>query len=281
MNFSQYSNLEAVNWSTLKHMAKSPLHYRYAMENPSEDTVGRLKGRGTHTAVLEIERFMLDYACYKGEPGKKVIRRGKHWDAFKEMHDEENILKIDEYEHCIRAAKAVRAHSAAAAALAHSQKEVTIQWTDEETGIACKARLDILDDSGIFDLKGIRCAELGALSQEVAKQRYHCQLAFYQEGCKRDPNIRKTIPAHIIGVENAAPHDVVVAEIAEDDLYAGWETVRGLLDQVAVCRKSGQWPGRYAQKQTLRLPQWIWESEEELDVDDIVCSDADKGASAE
>jgi exodeoxyribonuclease VIII len=279
MNFSEYSNLSAVNWSTLKSMAKSPLHYKHAIENPSEDTTGRLKGRGTHTAVLEIERFMLDYACYKGEPGKKVIRRGKHWEKFKELHEDDSILKVDEYEHCIRAAKAVRSHPVAAAALAKSQKEVTVTWTDEDTGIECKARLDVLDDGGIYDLKGVRSAELPALAQEVAKQRYHCQLAFYQEGVKRA--LGKTLPVHIIGVENAPPHDVVVAEIPEDDLYAGWETVRGLLDQVAICRKSGIWPGRYAEKQALHLPQWIWSDDDDLSADDdIVFSDAEKTQSA-
>jgi exodeoxyribonuclease VIII len=207
---------------------------------------------------------MLDYACYKGEPGKKVIRRGKKWDAFKEMHDEENILKVDEYEHCIRASKAVKAHPVAATVLARSQKEVSITWTDADTGIECKARLDILADDGIYDLKGIRSADLGALAQEVAKQRYHCQLAFYQEGVKRA--LGKTLPVHIIGVENAAPHDVVVAELPEDDVYAGWETVRGWLDKVAECRKSGRWPGRYADKQALHLPQWIWSDDDNDDV---------------
>jgi hypothetical protein len=70
----------------------------------------------------------------------------------------------------------------------------------------------------------------------------------------------------VIGVENAAPHDVVVAEIPEDDLYAGWETVRGLLDQVAACRASGRWDGRYADKQALHLPQWIWSDDDNDDV---------------
>lgn len=275
MNFSEYSNLSAVNWSSLKHMDKSPLHYKHAIENPSEDTTGRLKGRGTHTAVLEIERFMLDYACYKGEPGKKPIRRGKHWDAFKEMHDEENILKIDEYEHCIRAASAVKKHPVAARVLADSKKEVTVTWTDPDTGIACKARLDILhDELGIYDLKGVRSADLSALAQEVARQRYHCQLAFYQEGVKRAMGV--TLPVHIIGVENTAPHDVVVATLTDDDVYAGWETVRGLLDKVASCRASGKWPGRYAEGQTLHLPQWIWGDEEsDTDLEDeIVFSSA-------
>src|SRR5579859_2945844 len=107
--FVDYQKIEAEHWSALKHMAKSPKQYRHARDHQSEDTIGRLKGRGTHTAVLEPQRFLLDYALFRGK-----VRRGKEWEAFKEVHNEDNILKRGEYEHCLSVAKSVQEHPAAA-----------------------------------------------------------------------------------------------------------------------------------------------------------------------
>lgn len=254
--FLDYQKLDAVNWSSLKHMAKSPKHYKWAKENPREDTVGLLKGRGTHTAVLEPERFLLDYALFKGK-----VRRGKEWDAFKELHKEENILKPNEYQHCMVVAKAVHAHPAASAILKVAKREETISWIDEETGLHCKARLDLIWD-GLGDLKGVRSVHPRALPSEVARMMYHGQLAFYREGVRVTTG--KNMRCYLICAEHAAPHDVVVREIDEDGLYAGWEMVRLLLNKVAECKAANRWPGLSDEIETLQLPAWVWPEDEQV-----------------
>lgn len=254
--FLEYAKIEAEHWSALKHMAKSPKQYRYYRDNPREDNAGLLKGRGTHTAVLEPERFLLDYALFKGK-----TRRGKEWDAFKEMHKEENILKRAEYEHCTRVGLAVHAHPAASAILKKAKREETIQWIDEETGLPCKARLDLLFD-GIGDLKGVRSVHERSLAAEIAKMMYHGQLAFYREGVRVTTG--KNLPCYLICVEHNAPHDVRVVEIDEDGLYAGWELVRSLLNRVAECRAANKWPGLSDKIETLQLPAWVWPEDEQV-----------------
>lgn len=256
-DFKAYTKLDAINWSTLKHMAKSPKHYRHACDNPSADTAGRLKGRGTHTAVLEPDRFLVDYALFKGK-----TRRGKDWDAFAAIHAEDSILKLDEYNHCLAVAKSVRDDENAAPIIAAAKREQTIEWVDEETLLPCKARLDLLTDDAIVDLKGVPSTDPRKLAFEVAKMAYHCQLAFYREGMRvltgRNPN------AKLICVEHAAPYDVAVVEVDEDGLYAGWEFVRKLLHRVAECRATKRWPGRSEEVYTLDLPAWLWPDDEQV-----------------
>ena len=256
--FKDYSAIEAVNWSTLKYMVHSPLHYRDACDAPGKDTNGRLKGRGTHTAVLEPERFLIDYALFKGK-----IRRGKEWDAFKAIHAEENILKRDEYDHCLCVAKAVRANVDARDILSRAKTEQTIEWTDEETGIRCKARLDILTDREIFDLKGVKSVDARLLGAEVARMMYHCQLAWYREGVRCA--LGKNLAAGLICVEHRSPHDVMVADADEEHLYLAWERVRELLNRVAECRKTGKWPGRHDGRQPLTLPAWAFDDDNDFD----------------
>lgn len=254
--FLDYAKIEAEHWSALKHMAKSPKQYRYVRDNPSEDTAGRLKGRGTHTAVLEPQRFLLDYALFKGK-----IRRGKEWDAFVAVHPEENILKREEYEHCLRVAKCVQDHPAAQAILLRAKREQTIQWIDEETGLHCKARLDLYFD-GIGDLKGVRSVHPRMLGAEVARMMYHGQLAFYREGVRVTTG--ENLPCYLICVEHTAPHDVVVRELDDDALYAGWELARSLLNRVAECRAANHWPGISDEIETLDLPAWVWPEDEQV-----------------
>src|SRR5574341_903199 len=67
MTREEYDRIDAVNWTTLKAMRASPKHYRYAAEHATEDTAAMRDGRAVHTAVLEPDRFPLDYAIWAGE----------------------------------------------------------------------------------------------------------------------------------------------------------------------------------------------------------------------
>lgn len=264
VSFEEYQARDAVNFSTLKHMVHSPKHYQHACKVRGADSAGRLKGRGTHTAVLEPDRFTIDYALFKPEPGKdKAIRRGERWEAFKAMHAEENILKLDEYEHCLSAARAVREDPLAKEILARTEKEQSIEWIDEDTGIRCKSRLDMIGPDGIWDLKGVRSTDSRVISLEVARMMYHAQLAWYQEGVKRARGL--TLGCYLMCVEHAAPHDVAVNDAGgEEAIYQGWESCRLWLNRVAECRASGKWPGRYDEIQKLSLPAYIWPDDEQV-----------------
>jgi hypothetical protein len=249
-----YRSIEAVNWSSLKHLAVSPLHYRHCMDNPFADAVNLALGRATHTAVLEPDEFPLEYVVFDGK-----IRRGKEWDAFKEMHASRTILKRDEYRECLAKRDAVRRYQPARDLLAKGEAEKTIEWTDVDTGLFCKARLDWLGSS-IVDLKGTKTIDARRFGQSAAQWGYYCQLAFYREGIRVLTG--RELDCRIIAVEHEAPHDVAVFKLGEDDLYAGWEECRRLLKLLAECRETNRWPGRYESEQELSLPNWIREDDE-------------------
>jgi hypothetical protein len=64
--------------------------------------------------------------------------------------------------------------------------EVSVFWTDAETGVPCKARYDYLKPSGIIDLKGM-ANERGlrfedAAFQAIGRYRYDIQAVHYLEG---------------------------------------------------------------------------------------------------
>ncbi len=64
MKFSENAAVPRCNFSTLKHVATSPKHYRHALESPKKDSVAMILGRTAHTAAFEPKRFQLEYAVW-------------------------------------------------------------------------------------------------------------------------------------------------------------------------------------------------------------------------
>lgn len=56
-----YAAIEALNWSTLKHIAVSPRMLKWRTEHPRPETPALRLGTAIHCAILEPERFKADY----------------------------------------------------------------------------------------------------------------------------------------------------------------------------------------------------------------------------
>ena len=79
MTFESYQKLSAVNWSTLKNMKRSPLHYKHGLENSRPDTPRLAVGRAVHTAVFE-PAMMKSQARSAGAQGKTHFQWGYSFD---------------------------------------------------------------------------------------------------------------------------------------------------------------------------------------------------------
>jgi hypothetical protein len=259
MNFSEYCALDAVNFSTLKSIDKSPLHYRYAVDVGREDTTGLLKGRATHTAVFEPDEFKSRYTIF---PGKR--RAGKEWTEFLAAHEGQEILKTDEYEQILAVRDAVHRHPVASKILAKGVAEETIQWRDEKTGLLCKGRLDWFNTAVLADLKGCSDGDARRFGALVARMKYHVQMAWYLDGLNAALDISPE-KCSIIAAEINAPHDVAVFTLTDDDLLAGRETYEGWLQKVVECRESNTWPGRFPEEHLLSLPKYIFDDPDQDD----------------
>lgn len=272
MKFAEYKKIDAVNWSTVKHIDKSELQYAHAVENGIEDTTRLAMGRGVHTAVLEPQKFPTEYAIFKGPR-----RQGKEWEAFKAVHDEDTILKLEEFEHAIAIAEAVYRHSKAAAYLAGTEKEKSITWVDRETGLTCKARLDFVGDEHFGDLKSTGDVDVYKFNGISARMLYHAQLAFYCDGLRAATG--KSRRPVVIAAEIKPPYDVAVYGVDEETLEVGREKYRELLAKVVAVRATGSRNGRYPEEQILRLPSWMFLDEESDD--DMTDLGIEFGATAE
>lgn len=248
MNFEAYRAIPAMNWSLIKHGAQSMRHLRHAIDNPDDgDTTSRGVLRAVHTAVLEPDRLTEDYAVFTGPR-----RAGKAWDEFELANAGRTILKASELEEVQATAASILACPEAAALIRAGRSEQSIQWTDPETGIACKGRLDLIGPGFIADLKGFNSTDADTFARQAGRMLYHCQAAWYQWGASLVTGEPHSI-AHIV-YEDSAPYDVAVFEMPEDWLDLGRKMNRDLLNRYARCLESGIWPGRYTGVQTLPKP---------------------------
>jgi hypothetical protein len=253
-----YASIDAVNFSTLKYMAKSPLHYRHALDNPKPSTTPMRLGTAAHTAVLEPSRFITDYAVFEPEEGKAPRRGTKAWEAFAAANDGKELLKQAEFEAAMRMRDAVRGNVEAMRYLKRGDAEVTLVWQDKETGLWLKGRVDFISSAVgdvIADLKTARDVSPWAFQSAYAKLQYHMQAAMYADALE---SITGRPAYHkCIAVESTEPHDVVVYDVIGEPLELGRELYRELLGKVIECRKNNEWPGTSAGAEvSLRLPAW-------------------------
>lgn len=257
--FEQYQALRGVNWSTLRHMDTSALAYRENLLNPPPSTAVMDLGSAMHAAILEPEEFHARYAIFDGRRGTK---------AHQEWQDENpgvTDLKPDEWDQVMGAAEAVhsrRQGKLARRILRHARTEVTLQWTDPDTHVRCKARPDIIGPTILADVKTTGSVDPRRFGRLAADMVYHGKMAFAAMGLREigHPVERVTI----LAVEQKPPHDVGVFDICQGDLERSEQHVANLLSQLKTCRRRRIWPGRCENTQVLDLPPWLFESDNDI-----------------
>jgi hypothetical protein len=253
---AEYRALAGANYSTLKAMALSPAHYRARVAEPSRDSDAMRRGRAMHAAVFEPEAFAARFPTWDGR------RAGKEWLAFLAACRGDYLLAT-ETEQVRAVAAAVRSHPDAGHMLVGGRAEHIIQWTDAETGIACKARLDYLRPGALLDLKTCRDASPLGFGRAAARMYYHVQSAFYGDGVLA---VTGALPVpYIVAVETEPPYVVQVYRVNDDAYECGRETYRGWLRTLAECRATDRWPAYREGVTELCLPNWVFGDEDGLD----------------
>ena len=161
-------------------------------------------------------------------------------------------------------ADAVRRHPVASAlfSLDRGDPEQALCWTDPETGVWLRARLDWLPRpvpgrrTVIADLKTCASATPHAIAKAVADYGYFIQAPWYVDavralGLDDDPEFA------LVFVETAPPHLITVAALDEDAMAFGRAEGRKAIERFRDCTESGIWPGYSNEIQWVSLPPWV------------------------
>lgn len=244
----RYEDIEAVNKSTLWAMRKTPLHYLHLVQDAEKkDTPAMKFGRAVHARFLQPDLFDQEYTvapdCDRRtkegkaiwaelmESGKEIVSR----------EDMETILAMEKEFDTVRRW------------LNGAETEVPLVWTDIETGVRCKGRLDAIVKGGyVIDYKTTTDAGTDAFRREALKYGYDLQAAMYMDAARENGYQPKGFV--FIAQEKTAPYLVNVLHAGDAFLDRGVWIMRDLLSKYKECKDKNEWPG-YGENELI-LTEW-------------------------
>ena len=114
-------------------------------------------------------------------PSIETVNAIHYWDLFESQNQGKTILSADDKVIIEGACKAIDTHPCVVKRkmFQSGMNEVTIIYTDRETGIRIKSRLDNLDEPYINDLKSTADSSLFAFHRSIEKYGYRLQIGAY------------------------------------------------------------------------------------------------------
>lgn len=244
-----------VSSSHLKQALRSAAHYQaWLADRHRSDTPARRFGRAVHCYLLERDKFAQRYAIWRGGD-----RRSSGYKDFEAAHPRMTVLTEDEAGRVTGCCEALLSATefpmrgflegarddSGNWLLEPARCEFTIFWTDESTGLQCKARLDAFRETPliVLDVKTCGDARPAAFERDIGNLHYDLQAAFYMEAVRRFTG-QDGGTFLFAAVEADAPHAAVFYALSptHDFMANGARKYRYALDLLARCGKAGHWP---------------------------------------
>jgi len=185
MTEKEYRNNPAISRSELWWIDRSPEYFKYRKNTPIEPTPALLFGQVAHKLLLEPESFYEEFAVAPNVDKRTKVGK-EAWENF--MYDCGDRTPVDAgtFEQASDMIAAARLNQLVNDLLA-GQHEIPLFWTDPDTDVACKCRLDamIRDENRvpiIVDYKTATDASYKAFMRDVINYGYYFQAAMYSEG---------------------------------------------------------------------------------------------------
>lgn len=260
MTQAEYRAHSAISKSDLFKITKSPMHFKYALDHPEEQTPALVFGSACHKYILEKEDFGKEFAVVpnidrRTKAGKEAYAKFVEESEGKSVISQEDMDKITEM------AESIKSNSVASRLL-QGEHERSFFWIDEDTGVECKCRPDCITRVGeqfvLVDLKTTMNAETEAFKKNAISLGYDLQCALYSEGIEKNIGVK---PAFVfVAIEKTPPYAVNVLQADEFMMQEGKELFHGLLEIYKECKDTDDWYGYMGKEQgiqNLGLPNWL------------------------
>lgn len=255
----EYRDREGISSSELKKLMKSPMHYKYWKDNPDDtDTPSLLFGRAAHKYVLETYDFYNEFAV-----APIIDRRTKEgkaqWSLFCDQNEGKDIITQEQFEE-IDAMRNAMLSTPFVSKLINCEHEISYFWTDEETGLKCKARPDAINHKlkVVIDYKTCDDAETEHFMKQSIRLGYDLQASYYLDGVKA--NTGEDYIFVFIAQEKKPPYAVNVLQADDIFIRSGRDVYKSMLQTYKECAENGNWHGYLGadnQINSLGVPKWL------------------------
>ena len=170
-------------------------------------------------------------------------RKGSAWKQFEAENAGKVLVKDEDLDVYRRILVNVRSHLLAAKILygPKGHSEFNIRWTDKDSGLLMRSRLDRVDahEGIIADIKTTKAKNNREISSAIYALGYHRQRVIYGESWQALTS--DELDFVFIFVQNAPPYRVLVRDLSESFTELGQQEVRKGLSDLGACMDSGNW----------------------------------------
>lgn len=243
-----YETADGIRRSDLWVISKSPLHFKYHMENKDAKKSAALEfGSMVHMLLLEPERFSEQYVVIESEPINRRTKAGREdYDRLMEFCKSINkqpIYQCD-FEPIAYMVHAVK-DSSAWPLISGGEYEKEFYWTDDVTGEQCKCKVDCVTEYEgkpyIVDYKTVNSCDDGHFERAARKYGYQFQAGMYCEGLFQ--NTLTEYGFAFVAQEKTPPYAVRVYVCDREWINRGYDKFRELIGIYHECKQTGNWYG--------------------------------------
>lgn len=248
--------LDIATASGLKQVLRSPAHFRHWATEGQAETEGMAFGKLLHAYLLEPETFERAYAVAPADapaypaarswaaknPSKEIAAAMDYWRAWEAAHPGVTRVSVADYDKARRMGDSARAHPYAAGLLTGGQREVTMRWVDEATGLRCQSRNDLfLPGEYVMDVKTCQDASEEGFARTVMRYLYDVQQAHYVEGVRATGETIKWFV--FLAIESEAPYVCQPHVLNAQAERRGWALRQKAMAAQAEAIRLNRWRG--------------------------------------
>lgn len=240
-----------------KLLTTAPARFHYEMGHAEAPKKHFDIGTAAHRLVLGDgpDLVLVDHPVWNTKQAKAEVAEAREMGAVP--------LKRDEWELVHAMAAELRRHPLAAALFDpdYGKPEQSLFWTDKQTGVQCRARLDWLDNARggrllLPDLKTSLDASTAKFEKSVLDYRYDQQADWYMDAVLQ-LDLAEDVSFVFVVQEKTPPFLVNVIELATPWLQMGHDRNERARRIYAECTASGVWPGYGTEVAMAACPDWL------------------------
>lgn len=232
--------IDHVSRSGLVQLSRSPAHYKHYIENEITPTPAMIFGSALHTYVLENKDFEDRYAVLNNKYDLRTKVGKEGFAEFKASAGDKQVIGGADFDKIKAMSTAINNDAAGKLLLENGEFEKELYWTDEDTGVKCKAKPDIITGHAVGDLKTVADGSFRAVKASIFKYGYHIQAAMIRAALKAN-NLQEMHSFWLICVEKDAPYVVTSYKLGDDLIDLGYKEFKRLLVVYKECLSTNVW----------------------------------------
>lgn len=259
-----HENQTHISATQIKYAKTSLKHFHWYVTGQIPKPEGSHFGFGNafELALLDQAGYLKEVAVLPDEewcdlalsvkPELKNVRNSKEYqDASKEFHKANahkyiiNDTGKESFETIENMLESCYQDKVIQALIKNTEYQLSLFWTDEETGLRLKTRPDICkrNKNVIINVKTIEDGSPESFSRELAKYDYPLQACIEIKGCLATGLMDRVDSYFWLVVEKVPPYNATIYEFTESDQKACSDSVSYHLNKLARAKKENAYPG--------------------------------------